>query len=501
MFSNNQNSNQLSKSSSKKNRSVADDNYLSYISSSPNFDYKGYVSLKSAHQLFFQEDSSNPAFSPELSNYKDLYEHFDKLNLNNTPKNIVNFFQFIRKSYYMKQNAELLNIFEEFDLFTITVNFISSENVNVSIEALKFIKIFTSVNDDFAQLFIERNLFGILSNVISKCFPTNWEENQESNDYQYFILTLSILSNLSQFNQAYVKRVWKILTPNLFFTIINNGNPESLLKCTLIAMRSIQRSNITDQNNVKLIKSICQNSIKGLFTLLSHQDPKIVEISLFGILKYFDLDKKSIFEPKVFRDMQIQGLLENFYKSDQYTEIIKAHSLNITSRLLENDLIENFYSESLFALLLDNDYLKLKESAFYCLYMAIFRNKLADQQIFLEFLKENVFKIILECPFANLYYGASAIINFLKKLGINDFIAALNDGMITAMIKLIQFEQHDIQYETLCLLNKFQLENDVILMFTELGGADVLEDIINSDYKDDLKTLSTILQTKYNLGI
>lgn len=461
-----------------------------YSTSSENFianKYKRTPGFKSTSQLFIDKTPKHN----ELPNYSQLYEKIEKLKSDASSEEIIDSLKYIEKKFQTKQNDQLLDIFEETNIFFTVTNYFYSEDSDVSIEVLKFIMEFTSLNEDFAQLFIECNLFGLLLNIVNKYYPSDWDNN-ETFEYQYFNTALSIFVNLSQFNQVYIKKLWKTFTPKLFFKIIDQGNAESLIKCAKIANCSICGCDI---------KSICDISIKGLVSLLYHQnDLKVIEISLFAILKYFDDNKKSIFDPKLLQCLNIQKILESFYLSNQDIEIIKKYSLVITGYLLYNDVIDNFYSESLFSLLQDNSHPEIQGNAFWCLRNAILKDKICDKQVFLDFLKKNLFEILLETTFKTLYFGARAVIAFLKKLTLDEFLASMNDVMVLALIKFLQFEDYDIQKRTIGLFLRFKLD-DVINAFMEADIVEALEDILNSDCNDDLKVDVICLSQRYDLGV
>lgn len=489
------NKSQIKTKNKKKDNPFTNDNYFSedYQTNFSSFDYKSMGSAQSAQYLFL-EDDPNPE---RPTDYSILHENIENLKSSNSPKRIVSSLKSIQKNYYSKQDDELLNIFEENDLFLHINNYILSENINVSIGALEFINEFTSENEDFVQLFSEHNLFNLLAQIINKYNPANFDE-EEPNRYQCFFLAISIFAKVSRFSQIFIKRVWRILTPSLFFSIIENGNTDILMRCALIGKNTILKTMI-NQTNISFVKNVCESSIKGLLTLLNQQDFAIIEQSLFGIMKYFDESKKSIFQPILFRQTKIQTILENFYKSDKYTENIRANSLTITTHLINENIINDFHAESIFEFLMDNDHLKLKGNAFCCLYMAIFKDKLVDRPIFLDFLRQNFSEVLLECPFSNLYYGAKAIIYFLKNLDKNDFVSTLNDDMLKSMIKLLQFENSKIQYDTLILLYKYRefMESGIISSFKENGLNEVLNELIESD-DDNLNYYAKVLFQYFN---
>lgn len=439
--------------------------------------------------------------SPQMIIPPNYNELFDKIKVlkSNSSINIRDALKFIKRTFFKNQDDVLLGIFEEANLFDMVIKFVSSKNQDLSIEALSFIIDFTSNNEDFAQLFVENKLFYILSDIIRGFCAKSANDNDEQNhntentaneeNFLFLNLALSIISNLSKLNCLYVKRIWRMLGSNTFFAIIKYGNNESLKKCAKIFLHSIQNSNS---------KSISNLAIEGIFRLLHCQDFEMLELALYGIVAYFDDINQSAYELDIFSKFPFQQLLENFYSySNSYSNVIRIRSLKITGQMIIHKIISEFRSQTLLPLLQDNNNAQIQKLAFWCLEMSIVHFKIVDKRIFLDFLMQNGYVNLLQCSFDNIPVASKAIIEFLEKLDLNDFMAVMNDVMIMVLIRFIQLEV--MQKRIMNLLLKFELKKEIIEKFSQLGGNDILDSIEKSTVDNNLKKMVADFQNKYHV--
>ncbi|OHT05414.1 hypothetical protein TRFO_26901 [Tritrichomonas foetus] len=464
-------------------------------------DYKSAdCQLKKSNRVI-NEHSANMSsrFSKTDAFNCDELLHLCQLMMNSTnSENVVELINIIRKSYAKFQDENLLNIFDELNIFRFIITNAYLEDALVSSSSILFIVSFTATNENLAQLFIENGLFYLISEIL-----------QEKHVHSNILVkdAISIIVNLSCFCDTYIKRAWRVFTPNLFFEQISSKNFEIIKICAKFAANSLQ---------LCTIESIIEVSLNGLYKILELNNPEISIIALHGLSKYLD---SPCFNKLLFTKINLQKSIEIIFPLISNNQSLSTENLNdnlhnelnnkfncdlnnrlnklngydnlfiqaclVIGKMNQKKCITEFSTEQLFPLL-DCNRPKLQEIAFWCLKCALVQNSIIDFPKLIDFLLGICKDKLHQATFNVLVYEADALLSILPKVEYKIFKQFVENGIIELFVKFLLIENFQIQKDTLRVMSNFcsiaaahnESEN-IKKLFIQAEGVETLRELID----------------------